>query len=248
MPTPYRATCSRPCFEPATCIGAMGLKHAVDYLMNAGFLVDDLYGDDASRENIVKSLEEKDPVLFFMVGHASRNTTTCQNLEKLFWVCNCRELRGRVVYTLSCLCGAELGPDIIEKGGWCYIGYKDVFMWVQERYGDPLADRIARAFYEPVLEILYSLADGYTAGDAYRHSIDRWNHWIDYWSRMDDPLAPLVLQCLIHDRDCQVLYGDENAKISVPVYAGYIIPASIPLLAIGGVILYNEIGRIGFGR
>jgi len=243
MPIPYRATCSRPCHEPATCIGAMGLKHAVDYLRRAGYSVDDLYRDDATRENIVKSLDEKDPILFFMVGHGREDLTTCQNLEKLFWVCDCRELRGRVVYTLSCLCGAELGPDIIGKGGWCYIGYSKVFGWIQEKYGDPLADRYARGFYEAVLEILYSLADGLSTGEAYKRSIDKWNYWIDYWSRQDDPRAPLILSFLIHDRDCQVLLGDENARISTPVYLSYLAPASIPFMVVGGVIAYNEVSK-----
>ena len=244
MPIPYRATVSRPCFDPATCYGALGLKHAVDYFIDAGFLVDDYYAGDATRENIIKSLEEKDPILFFMVGHGSKSVTTCQNLEKLFWVCNCKELSGRVVYTLSCLCGKELGPDIIEKDGWCYIGYNYVFGWVQVKPGDPLDDRYARGFYEAVLEILYSLADGLTTGEAYKRSIDKWNYWIDYWSRQDDILASLVLAWMISDRDHQVLIGDENARVAIPVLPATLIPATLPLMIIGGVIAANEVGKI----
>ena len=243
MPVPYRALALLADFEPATIIGSIGLKHAIDYLRNAGFTVNVLDGADDIRVNVIEDLTRNDEILVFGVGHGSKTVYTGYNFDKIFWTCDCGELRGRVVYTLSCLCGAELGPDIIGKGGWCYIGYSKVFGWIQEKYGDPLADRYARGFYEAVLEILYSLADGLTTGEAYKRSIDKWNYWIDYWSRQDDPRAPLILSFLIHDRDCQVLLGDENARISIPAYLSYLAPASIPLLVVGGVIAYNEVSK-----
>jgi len=140
---------------------------------------------------------------------------TGQNLEHIFWTCNNKELRGRVVYLLSCITGAKLGPDMVNnKGAAAFIGYKEVFSWLQEEFQDPLKDPYGKAFFEPVLEIIYRLADGYTTREAYNASMAKWNSWIDYWTKSDDPYAPMILQLLIHDRDVQILLGSEEARVT----------------------------------
>jgi intein/homing endonuclease len=177
-------------------------------------------------------------------------TFTGQNYNYIWWVCDCRELRGRVVYLLSCLTGQQLGPDIVRnKGAWCYIGYKVEFAWVQAAYIDPLSDRYGRSFFEPVLEIINRLADGYTTGAAYKSSIDKWNYWINYWSGSRDPVAPLVLQLLLWDRDGQILIGDENARITLIPYplswVASILGAIAPIGAVVGSIAIEELRKSG---
>jgi len=251
MPRLNIATCTRPDFEPATLMGNMALSHAVDYLRGRGFFVDDLAGDSAVREGVLASLAVNDPVWFFGVGHGNASTFTGQDYDRIFWTCNCRELNGRVVYLLSCITGAELGPDMVEdKGAWCYIGYREPFSWVQERLQDPLADTYGRSFFEPVLELIYRLAEGRTTREAFNASIERWNYWIDYWSRSDDPNAPIIVMLLIHNRDIQVLFGDESATVATPIPPLWWLlstgAAAIPMIAVGSVITAEEARKAGF--
>jgi len=193
----------------------MALQHGIEYCQSRDFIVDDLPGNNATRTKVLNSLENSDPIWFFGVGHGNRSIFTGQNLGHIFWVCDCKELRGRVVFLLSCLVGAELGPDMVnDKGATTFIGYKEVFSWLQEEFQDPLEDPYGKSFFEPVLEIIYRLADGYTTREAYNASMAKWNYWIDYWTKSDDPYAPAVLQLLIHDRNAQVLIGSEEARVT----------------------------------
>jgi len=215
MPREMHATVTRPNFEIAVLLGSMGLQHGIEYCQSKDFIVDDLPGNNAVRAKVLDSLKNHDPIWFFGVGHGNSKIFTGQNLNHIFWVCDCSELRGRIVYLLSCITGAELGPDMInDKKATSYMGYKDVFVWVQSEFEDPLKDRYGKAFFEPVLEIIYRLADGYTTREAYNASIAKWNYWIDYWTKSEDENAPLVLQLLIHDRDVQVLIGSEEARVT----------------------------------
>jgi len=226
-------TDTRPNFEEATYLGHLALRHAVDYFSGRGYMVDDLVGPRAVRAEVLSSFERNDPVLFFGVGHGDSDHFTGQYYNVVFWTCDNSALSDRIVYALSCITAAGLGLDAVNnKGCRCYIGYDREFAWIQDRIVDPMEDRYGRAFYEPVLELLYRLADGATTGEAYRASIDRWNDWIDYWSRSDDPLAPLILKWLLWDRDHQRLIGDPNAKVGPAV----VPPVPVPLMALLGFI------------
>jgi hypothetical protein len=240
----FNATHGRPNFETATYLGSLALAHSVDYMRAHGLTVDDLAGADAVRSKVLDSLSRNDPAFFTGVGHGNTTTFTGQNFNGIWWSCDCKELRDRVVYLLSCYTGAGLGPDMVSKGVRCYIGYKVTFTWIQERIQDPTVDRYGKSFFEPVLEILNRLADGHTMGEAFRASLDRWNYWIDYWSRSTDPEAPVVLTYLIHDRDGQVLIGDETARIvsAVPIltYVAMAVLGSLPVLVTAGITLYSE--------
>lgn len=245
MPRPGYVTITRPNSDAATYLGSIALGHAVSYMRSRGIYVDDLAADRATRDSVLRSLSTFDSIYFTGVGHGNNTTFTGQNQQPVFWKCNCDELRGRVVFLLSCLTGAELGPDIVSKGGLSFIGYKEEFVWVQERVVDPLTDSIAKAFFEPVMEIHYRLADGYTAGDAYRASIDRWNYWIDYWSRQSDPVASTIVMFLVHDRDAQVLYGDSSARIATPA-ALTIVPWAITAVTMTMMPIIIPISVAGF--
>jgi len=217
MPVMDRVLVVRPDFEVATYLGSLALQHIVDYIRLRGLTLEDLRGDNAVRDKVLESLSRLDPIWCILLGHGNATTYTGQNFDRIFWECNSSELRDRVVYALSCITAARLGPDAVDKGCRTYIGYSEEFIWTQEAPVDPLADRYGRSFFEPVLELLYRLADGATTGEAFKASIDKWNYWIDYWSRSTDPAAPAILMYLIHDRDCQKLIGDDFATVTTPI-------------------------------
>jgi hypothetical protein len=250
MPNLNVVTITRPNFDFATRLGSLALAHAVDYMRAHGLTVDDLSGADAVRAKVLDSLSRRDPVFFTGVGHGNETVFTGQNLERIWWVCDCSQLRGRVVYLLSCSTGQQLGPDMVrDKGAWCYVGYKVAFTWIQESIQDPTADKYAKAFFEPVLELICRLADGRTVGEAFRASIDKWNSWIDYWSRSPDPVAPAVVMFLILDRDGQVLIGDENARVTpavaLPWWLLSAVGAVAPIGAVISVVGSSEMRKMG---
>ena len=112
-----------------------------------------------------------------------------------------------------------------------------------------MLDVYAVSFFDPVLELLYRLMDGASTADAYRASIDKWNYWIDYWSRSEDPNAPLVLQWLLSDRDCQKLIGDPAATITVGIpvewWIAEAIGAAVPLIVTAAMIVRQEVEKAG---
>jgi hypothetical protein len=231
------ATCTRPDFEEATYLGKLALQHAVDYLTTRGMDLEDLAGADAVRTKVLDSLSRRDSVWFFGCGHGNSDVFTGQNSDYIFWTCDNRALSGRVAYMLSCITAARLGPDSVNnKGCLCYIGYSEPFGWVQEAPLDPLVDRYGKAFFEPVLELIYRLADGSTTGEAFGASIDKWNYWIDYWSRSTDPLAPFVLIQLLLDRDCQKLIGDESARVASAITWPWWALTALGFAPVGAVV------------
>lgn len=249
MPRLLVATETRPNFEMATRLGYLAFQHAVDYLRGKGFTLDDLGGDDAVRTKVLDSLSRNDPIWFFGVGHGNADIFTGQHYDRIWWTCDCSQLRDRVVYLLSCITGARLGPDMVNnKGARTYMGYKEVFGWIQERYIDPLADKYGKSFFEPVMELIYRLADGHTCREAFNASIDKWNYWIDYWRKSSDPYASQVLGWLIHDRDAQVLYGDESARVALPYVVPPIWQLGLAMLPVGAVLTVvggNELKKAG---
>jgi hypothetical protein len=177
-------------------------------------------------------------------------TFTGQGYDKIFWTCDNVQLGGRVAFMLSCITAAELGPDSVNnKGAVCYMGYADTFSWTQERLQDPLADRYGISFFEPVLELIYRLADGATTGEAFKASLDKWNYWIDYWSRSTDPFAPAVLMLLLHDRDCQKLIGDETARVASAIpWPWWLLQMGFGLAPVGAVVAISgseELRKMG---
>jgi len=240
MPRENVAVCTAPDFDPATCYGKHAFAHLCDPQYGdgcGGWEIHALEGDRAVRERVLRALALHDPKLFFGVGHGSEDTFTGQNLERLFWVCNCRELAGRVVYLLSCLTGAKLGPDMVAKGALAYVGYDREYMFVAmfpPMCRDPITeDRYAYAFFDPPLVFLATLIKGGTVGDAFKAMIDRYNYWMDLWSRSGEEGAEHVVFFLKWDRDHAVVYGDQSAV------AGRYVPTARP--AIPGAALVGAV-------
>jgi len=249
MPRLDYAIFTRPDFEVATYTGSLALQHAVDYLHARGISLDDLRAADAVRTKVLDSLARNDPIWLIMLGHGNSDLLTGQGYDRIFWTCNNIELRGRVIFALSCVTAAKLGPDSVDKGATCYMGYADTFSWSQEAVQDPLVDRIGKSFFEPVLELIYRLADGSTTGEAFKASLDKWNYWINYWSRSTDPFAPAVLMLLLHDRECQNLIGDENVRVvsGVPV-PWWLLSTALGFVPVGAVMAIaggEELRKIG---
>lgn len=197
-----------------------GLLHAVQYAQSKGYNICDLAGSDAVKEKIYEKLDELNPIFFFGMGHGNIDKFT-DDKEWAVWWCGEKScslppdnLRGRIVYLWSCLTARQLGPKIIEHGGWSYAGFKEEWVWVPDRLGgDPYDDKYAKGFFESGNELIIALLDKKTMQEAVQASLDKYNEWIDYWKQSDDPGASECIKWLAWDRDALTLLGDPFASL-----------------------------------
>jgi len=218
----------RPNFDVATSYGFYYIGLAEEYAASRNMLAFDLPSSNATKANIFAALEVEDPIFCYFNGHGNADTFTAQNLEVVMRTCNGDEaLIGRVVLLLSCSCGIRIAPSAVSKGAVAVYAWTVDFTWVA--VGGP-PDEMARGFFESVNVISNALAEGKTTQEAMNLSTASWNQWIDYWMGSDDPYASQIVQWLIHDRDGQQLYGDLNARITIPNAIPPGIPVPLPFL------------------
>jgi len=187
-------------------------------LYNAQFL----FGDDVTYEKVRDALQQHDPIIYLANGHGYTNVQTGQyfpeteSYEVIFQLNDNEDwLNGRIVYFLSCYCGAELGRSIVEKGGAiAFIGYNDTFtfVWKLEEYKDhPERDPYATSCLKPSNIIEITLLETKDPDKAFDEGINAFYQEIEKWRQSDDPLASAVLSSLIHNKDALVKYklGEE---------------------------------------
>ena len=230
MPRNGVALILRPLFDKATEYGHYYMGRAAAYASRSMF-VRNIGAADATRANFEGSLDADDPIYCYLLGHGNSDTYTAQNQEVVMRTCSGNEaLIGRVVLLLSCSCGIRIAPDAVNKGALAIFGWAVDFTWVAVT--EPEFDQYARGFFEAVNAISNALADGRTTKEAMDASIATWNKWIDQWSVSDDPYAPMIIQNMVHDREGQRLFGDENVRITTgiapPIVAG--LPIELPYL------------------
>jgi len=217
---------TRPNFDLPTLYCYYGHSLILEEARRIGLKVHDLPGESARKAEFEEAIRIADPLFFLGEGHGIETKFTGQHLEVLMEACvNDGLMVDRVVYLLSCFTGAELGPSCVEKGCLAFLGYDKLFGFVIVAPYDPGTDPYARSFQLASNAIPFTLIRGGATGQAKRNAIAEFNRQIDYWTRSDDPFAPLVIQWLVHDRDALVLHGSEDVRVATPV-------ARVPMIGI----------------
>jgi len=173
----------------------------------------DLYGSNATRANFEQAIATQDPILVNIMGHGNYNSIACQNDETLLQGgYNTNILVGRIVYNLSCQAGRDLGRTAVSEGAISFLGYSEDF-WISYTYGNhadggmvnPLADEVAKGFFESHNAAPISYINGSTIPNSYSSSQSTSNYWINVWEQIDSQVASL----LVWNRDYQVLHTGE---------------------------------------
>ncbi|MHA1263164.1 MAG: hypothetical protein ACTSSA_13955 [Candidatus Freyarchaeota archaeon] len=227
----------RPDFELATHYGSVWLGEVRRIAEDLGHTVLDLYGDDATPENIYDALENFKPELVFMMGHGNQDTYTSQNTRVVFKACtNDEKMAGTQAYFLSCLMGVDLCPSMNRKGAVTVAGYITEFVWVvhPDYRDDPLNDPRAYPFMRAVVESCSRLLEGGSWRDFYNTFVKMCDLGISEWFNSSDPTAPQIVAALEQDRDSLVIYGETVIRPVPPVLA---VPSLMP--AIVGVTLIS---------
>jgi len=235
------------------CVLTRAIKEEAERL---GYRVISLEGEDAVPEKIWDAIETHDPYFVYSSGHGVETLHTVEQLLDCWWVptsipghehsdSNVDMLRGRMVYLLSCLCGAELIPAIASVAD-AAIGYDDYWCWVIDTDYSPEEDPWARSFFECSNALAISLLRGDDARTACRKAYDAYTEMAERWARWleEHPDAPaeqraralLSVRLLLHNRDHLVLSGNEGASTRRAVYAA--IPWQLVLAGVAVIGLY----------
>jgi hypothetical protein len=138
-----------------------------------GIKVWNLEGERANRKEVESILKKRKPSLVFLNGHGNDGAVAGHNNEILVEVGdNENVLDSKIVYALSCKSGKKLGPQSIEKGANCYIGYDDDFVFIADpnKVSDPLSDGTAGLFLEASNQIMIALLKGHSTKDCHNRS------------------------------------------------------------------------------
>lgn len=153
------------------------------------------------------------PAAEFIIGtgHGELDEYTSQG-ESAIWKAgqyDAREVQNKAIKLLACQTGAILGPDLVQHGARCFMGYDDDIAWIADSryYGRPWNDPYASVCLMPVIDSLQALLDGKTCREAI--AIEK----AGYLANAQASDFPLLRACLEFDERHSVLIGDPTATI-----------------------------------
>lgn len=191
---------------------ANGSKHAVDDATEKGYAVYDNVAEAAVHDTVHQGIETNNPLIFFGAGHGGSNIFTGDGYDEIFNTEDCDILAGRITDLHACLCGATLGPTIIEKGGLSFLGSKKEWGWMvgpgtdpSNPESDPYDHPYSKGFWESANQYMVSLCSSMNTEAAYTDCYEKYNEWIDYWKESGDIYAAQLIGLLAYDRDIMVL-------------------------------------------
>jgi len=235
LPNPNNIVFGRASFDLPTRYLSYWLGITVNQARAFRYSVVDLFGNNATKENLQYTLIRTDPAFVCLGGHGSPTEMTLQDKETAITAQNADWLAKRLSYFFSCLTGQQLSHDVVAAGGEAFLGYNEEFGFIVSPPYNPATDPRARGFMEAGNTVALSLLRGFSIKDAYNSGIKKFNDWLAYWENSTDPLAPLILTWLQSDRDSLVAWGNLQAKLSERREAaptGMLLPA----LILGGIV------------
>lgn len=194
--------------DPACHFGQYWMKvYVTDPFRKATCEVIDLFGDQATRAEVLKACKHSNFVYFSGLGHGNPTTFTGQRKEPIFWKGDketCSISDGHHFNFLSCEFGKEGAKWMAEECGAVGVhAYKESFIFVASTY----PNSVAQPFFDAHTTVDRELLKGKAHGSAHAACIARFNYWIAHAPN------PTAERYLIHDRNCKVFYGDRNAKL-----------------------------------
>jgi hypothetical protein len=170
---PNKLLITRPDHDQTTrYISAWALK-VKDFAEKKGVTVFDLKKERAKKKVFESMIKKQDPDLVFLNGHGSSNKVAGQDDEILAEVGKNEEIFcGRVVYSLSCSSGKELGPAWLKKGVKAFIGYREdfIFLYDEKLRTRPEQDKAVAEFLDPSNQVVISLLKGHSPNVAHQNS------------------------------------------------------------------------------
>lgn len=183
----------------------------------SGLDIHELRFEDVTKENLTKSIKEKDPYIVLFHGHGGSRTIYGFNATVLI-TCDDNEglLESRIVHSLTCDSGEELGPRCIRAGTTAFVGYKKEFKFNHlggKTNADQQADFLAGIFLKPALEIDKALLEGNSVEQAFNRSQRIYANNLQAMLTSSNPnVNTLYAARLHHDMINQVILGDQTSS------------------------------------
>ncbi len=170
-----------------------------------------------TKEELTRLVQEKNPHLILFNGHGSSKIILgFENNILISYDDNESLLKDKIIYSLSCDSGKELGPKCISLGTKSYIGYKEEFKFVhtgETSISDQYNDPIATLFLRPAFEISKALLEGDTIRVAYTKSQEMYAENLQLLLTSTNPNLNTVYAARVyHNMINQVPLGDQNAS------------------------------------
>lgn len=114
---------------------------------NKKLRVIDLRAEKANKNGYCGRVNKLAPLLICLNGHGNETSIAGQNneiiTEKSF-----PQYKGSIIFARSCLAAKQLGKDIVNDKLTTFIGYKEPFIFLQQKLytASPLKDKIAGLF------------------------------------------------------------------------------------------------------
>jgi hypothetical protein len=182
---------------------------------NSNIIFFELKGSAANKEELTKFIEKKNPHLVLINGHGSYDSVA--GFEKGVLIkCNDNEelLKNRIVHSLSCDSGKELGPKCVSIGTLAFIGFQEEFKMVhlnKETKAEKRNDEIAKLFLGPAFEAVLALIDGKTVASSFEQSQGLYKNNLKLVLASNDTnLNTGVASRLYHDWKHHVCLGNGN--------------------------------------
>jgi hypothetical protein len=205
-----------PYYEIATFLWSPFLKGWVsNELKKRGVETVLLWGSDATRQKLFNAVKDKDVKGTLGVGHGNDEVIVGQNNEILLRVGDTLgpEWRKDCVGPVSCLVGRKLMPYLIQQGVPCGIGEVTEYWFTAEKEqhqgNDPNEDALMKYYLLAEYTFWYRLAEGFTAGEAYKMMIKEYYKQSALAKQVDEETAYYVA----YDAQNRKFFGDENFRI-----------------------------------
>jgi len=189
---------------------------------NRGFTVVVLQGSDDVRINFVPQAKKSLTIYLGGIGHGSYTTYTGYWGDHILEVghYDAAEVKDKAIHFLSCKTGAQLGPDAVAQGAYCYAGYTENFVLQWDDGTTPAVDEFELfAKSDSTFDIM--MAHGATGQQAYDATIQAFNAAI---SQVPNTAAATFLTW---DRNHLRLHGDPETTIPSHRYVKICFPVAV---------------------
>lgn len=176
----------------------------------------DFKKEKANKEEVHKFLVKQSPRLVMLNGHGSPKAVAGHKDEPLIIMDQDEELlASTITYAVACDAAAELGKNVVKKGGTAFIGYEGPFGFAHQpsRECTPAKDVFAEPFKLISNQIMVSLLSGHSVQEAYDKSQQLCSRFIKKYSTSDvDEESQTIRFWLFWDKYFQKVLGNEMAR------------------------------------
>jgi len=207
-----------PQYDPATKYASTWSQKIIDTAERNGIRVIPIKEKSVTKSHIVNIIEEKDPDFIVFNGHGSDTEIAGHNSEPIIIFGENHDLlKDRIIHAFTCSSGKVLGK---KCGAKAFIGYNEWFFLCMDGSSTnrPLQDRLATPIMECAIEAPIQLAKKKSAKEAFNSSQKKYQEWIDKYTLSSSKYTmeelQLILPCLLWNKNCQVLYGNDEARLN----------------------------------